>query len=68
MRITHLQVDVPGLSATNGPFSIDNDDWDSTDTTFAGFLDLIFDFLGVRVRVEVSNGLGEWVRRLHVKN
>jgi len=63
--IIHLQVDVPGLAATNGPLAIDNDDRHSADTTLAGFLDLIFDFLDVRVRSEVCDGLGcsEWVRR-----
>lgn len=45
----HLQVDVPGLSATDGPLSIDDDDGNPTDATLAGFFDLVFNRLTVFV-------------------
>lgn len=56
-EIIHLEIDVPGLSTTNRPSPLDDNDGDSTDATLAGFFDLILDCLGVLVRFEVRNGL-----------
>jgi len=57
-KIIHLEIDVPCLSATNGPLAVDDKDGDATDATLAGCFDLIVDRLGVLVRVEVCDGLG----------
>ena len=48
-EITYLQVDVPGLSASNSPLSVDDDNGDPTDATLAGYFDLIFNRLSVLV-------------------
>lgn len=60
-KIIHLEIDVPCLSATNGPLAVDDKDGDATDATLAGCFDLIVDRLGVLVRVEVCDGLGQWM-------
>lgn len=52
-----LKVDVPGLTATDGPLSLDDNNRNSANTTFAGLLNLIFDCLDILVRLEVCNGL-----------
>jgi len=57
-EIIYLEIDIPRLSATNGPLAVDDKDWDATDATLAGCFDLIVDRLGVLVRVEVCDGLG----------
>jgi hypothetical protein len=54
----HLEIDIPGLSAINGPLSVDDEDGDATDTTLAQLLDLIVDRLSVLVRIDVCDGLG----------
>ena len=59
-EMVHLQVHVPGLSTTDGPLALDDDDWYSADATLASFPDLIFYFLDVLVRGEVCGGLGRW--------
>lgn len=53
----HLKVDVPSLTATDGPLSLYDDDGNSGDATLAGLLDLIFDCLDVFVRLEIFNSL-----------
>lgn len=57
-KVIHLEIDVPGLSASNGPLAVDDNDGDATDATLAGCFDLIVDSLGVLVRIEVCDGLG----------
>jgi len=52
-----LEVDVPGLSTGNCPSSFDDKDGDSTDSTLAGFLDLIFNRLDILVRIEIGDSL-----------
>lgn len=56
-EIIHLEVDVLGLSAADGPLPFDDDDGDSTDTTLASTIDLLFNRLSVLFRVEVGDGL-----------
>ena len=58
VEIIHLEIDGPGLTATNSPLPIDDEDGDSTNATLAGFLDLVFDRLSVRVRIEICDCLG----------
>ena len=48
-ELVYLKVDVPGLPATNGPFSVDDNDGDPIDATLADCFDLIFDHLSVLV-------------------
>lgn len=57
VKVIHLEVDVPRLSTGDSPFSFDDEDGDSTDTTLAGFLDLVFNRLDVLVRIEIGDGL-----------
>ena len=57
-EIAYLEVNVLGLSATNGPLPIDNENGDPADAPLADTLDLIFDGLSVLVRGEVCDGLG----------
>lgn len=54
---THLEVDVPSLSATNGPLSLDDDDGNPVDAIPAGFLDLVFHSFDILIRAEVCNSL-----------
>jgi hypothetical protein len=53
----NLNVDVPGLAATNGPLALDDQDGNPGDPTAAGFLDLIVDRLNIFVWFEVCDGL-----------
>ena len=56
-EVAHLEVDVPGLSATDSPLALDNDNGDTIDAALAGLLDLVFDFLNILVGIQVRNGL-----------
>lgn len=58
----HLKVDVPGLTTTDGPLSLDDNNRNSANATLAGLLDLIFDCLDILIRVEVCDGLDAVVK------